>query len=309
MYKKLSGMTGTAKTEATEFTEIYGLNIVTVPTNRPVIRKDYPDAIYKTINGKYNAVIKQVMECHKNGQPVLVGTVSVEKSETLAKMLQKYTRDFNVLNAKNHEREAEIVAQAGKKGAITIATNMAGRGTDIMLGGNAEYMAKAQMRKEHFCEKLLNPEKPEEALPAAVELLLIEADGHGETADANILAVRKRFDDLYAQGYRGLLFDIDNTLVPHGAPADERACALFAHLKELGFKCCFLSNNQYERVSSFNDAIGAQFIENAHKPSTKNYIRAMELLGTDRSNTVFIGDQLFTDIYGCLLYTSPSPRD
>ena len=105
------------------------------------------------------------MECHKNGQPVLVGTVSVEKSETLAKMLQKYTRDFNVLNAKNHEREAEIVAQAGKKGAITIATNMAGRGTDIMLGGNAEYMAKAQMRKEHFCEKLLNPEKPEELCP------------------------------------------------------------------------------------------------------------------------------------------------
>ena len=199
MYKKLSGMTGTAKTEATEFTEIYGLNIVTVPTNRPKQRIDYPDAIYKTVNGKYRAVIEQVLECHKNGQPVLVGTVSVEKSETLAKMLQKYTRDFNVLNAKNHEREAEIVAQAGKKGAITIATNMAGRGTDIMLGGNAEYMAKAQMRKEHFCEKLLNPEKPEEALPAAVELLLIEADGHGETADANILAVRKRFDELYAQ--------------------------------------------------------------------------------------------------------------
>ena len=199
MYKKLSGMTGTAKTEATEFTEIYGLNIVTVPTNRPRQRIDYPDAIYKTVNGKYNAVIQQVLECHQKGQPVLVGTVSVEKSETLAKMLQKYTRDFNVLNAKNHEREAEIVAQAGKKGAITIATNMAGRGTDIMLGGNAEYMAKAQMRKEHFCEKLLNPEKPEEALPAAVELLLIEADGHGETTDANILAVRKRFDELYAQ--------------------------------------------------------------------------------------------------------------
>ena len=135
MYKKLSGMTGTAKTEATEFTEIYGLNIVTVPTNRPRQRIDYPDAIYKTVNGKYNAVIQQVLECHQKGQPVLVGTVSVEKSETLAKMLQKYTRDFNVLNAKNHEREAEIVAQAGKKGAITIATNMAGRGTDIMLGG------------------------------------------------------------------------------------------------------------------------------------------------------------------------------
>ena len=199
MYKKLSGMTGTAKTEATEFTEIYGLNIVTVPTNRPKQRIDYPDAIYKTVNGKYRAVIEQVLECHKNGQPVLVGTVSVEKSETLAKMLQKHTRDFNVLNAKNHEREAEIVAQAGKKGAITIATNMAGRGTDIMLGGNAEFMAKAQMRKEHFCENLLNPDTPQDADPAAVELLLTEANGHGETTDANILAARQRFDQLYAQ--------------------------------------------------------------------------------------------------------------
>ncbi len=113
-------------------------------------------------------------------------------------MLQKYTRDFNVLNAKNHEREAEIVAQAGKKGAVTIATNMAGRGTDIMLGGNAEFMAKAQMRKEHFCENLLNPEKPEDADPAAVEMLLTEANGHGDTEDANILAARKRFDELYA---------------------------------------------------------------------------------------------------------------
>ena len=199
MYEKLSGMTGTAKTEATEFTEIYGLNIVTVPTNRPNIRQDYPDAVYKTVNGKYNAVIQQVMECHAKGQPVLVGTVSVEKSEILAKMLQRHTRDFNVLNAKNHEREAEIVAQAGKKGAMTIATNMAGRGTDITLGGNAEYLAKAQMRKEHFCENLLNPERPEDTLPAQVEQLLIEADGHGDTQDANILAVRQRFEELYAQ--------------------------------------------------------------------------------------------------------------
>ena len=182
-----------------EFTEIYGLNIVSVPTNRPVQRKDYPDAIYKTVEGKYRAVIEQVMECHKNGQPVLVGTVSVEKSEILAKMLQRHTRDFNVLNAKNHEREAEIVAQAGKKGAITIATNMAGRGTDIMLGGNAEFMAKAQMRKEHFCENLLNPDAPQDADPAAVELLLTEANGHGETTDANILAARQRFEQLYAQ--------------------------------------------------------------------------------------------------------------
>ena len=199
MYKKLAGMTGTARTEATEFTEIYGLNIVTVPTNKPNIRKDYPDVVYSTVAGKYRAVIDQVMECHAKGQPVLVGTVSVEKSELLAKMLQKRTKDFNVLNAKNHEREAEIVAQAGKKGAITIATNMAGRGTDIMLGGNAEFMAKAQMRREQFCEKLLNPEAPQDALPEQVEALLIEADGHGDTDDANILAARARFDELYRQ--------------------------------------------------------------------------------------------------------------
>ena len=199
MYKKLAGMTGTARTEAAEFTEIYGLNIVTVPTNRPNVRKDLPDAVYKTANGKYNAVIQQVLECHAKGQPVLVGTVSVEKSELLAKLLQKHTRDFNVLNAKNHEREAEIVAQAGKKGAITIATNMAGRGTDIMLGGNAEYMAKAQMRKEHFAENLLCPENPKDALPADVERLMIEANGHGDTDDAHILAARARFDALYAK--------------------------------------------------------------------------------------------------------------
>ena len=182
MYKKLSGMTGTAKTEATEFTEIYGLNIVTVPTNRPRQRIDYPDAIYKTVNGKYNAVIQQVLECHQKGQPVLVGTVSVEKSETLAKMLQKYTRNFNVLNAKNHEREAEIVAQAGKKGAVTIATNMAGRGTDIVLGGNAPYLAKTKMRAEGFTEEQI-----------------AEADGHGETDNEDILAARARFEALLAE--------------------------------------------------------------------------------------------------------------
>ncbi len=179
MYKKLSGMTGTAKTEATEFTEIYGLNIVTVPTNRPRQRIDYPDAIYKTVNGKYNAVIQQVLECHQKGQPVLVGTVSVEKSETLAKMLQKYTRDFNVLNAKNHEREAEIVAQAGKKGAITIATNMAGRGTDIMLGGNAEFMAKAQKRFDELyaqCKPQIDAEA--EQVRAAGGLFIIGTERH-----------------------------------------------------------------------------------------------------------------------------------
>ena len=218
MYKKLSGMTGTARTEATEFTEIYGLNIVSVPTNRPVQRKDYPDAIYKTVEGKYRAVIEQVMECHKNGQPVLVGTVSVEKSETLAKMLQRHTRDFNVLNAKNHEREAEIVAQAGKKGAITIATNMAGRGTDIMLGGNVTYMAKAALKKELSKELTANlaelkdayehekarakasgtelPTPPEAGIDAKLEMLMTECDGHAETEDAEILHARKRFEEL-----------------------------------------------------------------------------------------------------------------
>ena len=195
MYEKLSGMTGTARTEADEFTEIYGLNIVTVPTNKPSIRKDLPDVVYKSEQGKYNAVIQQVLECHKKGQPVLVGTVSVEKSELLAKMLQRYTRDFNVLNAKQHEREAEIVAQAGKKGAITIATNMAGRGTDILLGGNADFMAKAQLRKEQYAEKLLCPDDPKNAPLDQVDLLMAEADGHSETEDEKILAMRARFNE------------------------------------------------------------------------------------------------------------------
>ena len=199
LYDKLSGMTGTAMTEAEEFGTIYNLDIVEIPTNRPNQREDHHDVVYKTEAGKFRAVIQQVKECHEKGQPVLVGTVSIEKNELLSHLLQREGIQHNLLNAKNHEKEAEIVAQAGKLGAVTVATNMAGRGTDIMLGGNAEYMAKAQMRKEHFCEKLLNPEKPEEALPAAVEQLLIEADGHGETSDANILAVRKRFDELYAQ--------------------------------------------------------------------------------------------------------------
>ena len=182
MYGKLAGMTGTASTEAAEFNEIYGLNIVTVPTNKPCARKDMPDSVYKTMNGKYNAVIEQVLECHAKGQPVLVGTVSIEKSETLSKMLSRRGVKHNVLNAKNHEREAEIVAQAGKQGAVTIATNMAGRGTDIVLGGNAEFMAKAQLRKE---------EVPEE--------VIAEADGHGDTADEAILAARARFAELTAQ--------------------------------------------------------------------------------------------------------------
>ncbi len=182
MYKKLSGMTGTARTEADEFLDIYGLNIVSVPTNLPRARQDLPDVVYKSVNAKYNAVCDQVAECHAKGQPVLVGTVSIEKSEVLSKMLKRRGIPHNVLNAKNHEKEAEIVAQAGKQGAVTIATNMAGRGTDIMLGGNAEFMAKTQMRKEDFTEELI-----------------AEANGHAETDNADILAARKRFSELYEQ--------------------------------------------------------------------------------------------------------------
>ena len=199
LYSKLSGMTGTAMTEEEEFATIYKLDIVEIPTNRPVVRIDNEDAVYKTEQGKYRAVIRQVKECHEKGQPVLVGTVSIEKNELLSRMLTKEGIRHNLLNAKNHEKEAEIVAQAGQFGAVTVATNMAGRGTDIMLGGNAEFMAKAQMRREHFCENLLDPEKPQDADPNAVELLLTEADGHGDTNDEKILAVRKRFEELYAQ--------------------------------------------------------------------------------------------------------------
>ena len=221
MYKKLGGMTGTASTEADEFSEIYGLQIVSIPTNKPRARKDLPDSVYKTINGKYNAVIDQVAECHAKGQPVLVGTVSVEKSEALSKLLKKRGIEHNVLNAKQHEREAEIVAQAGKQGAVTIATNMAGRGTDIMLGGNVTYMAKATLRKEltrkmnaeleaqkdeyeHAkarakAQGLPIPPAPGAAYEAKIEMLMAECDGHADTHDEDILAARQRFDELVAE--------------------------------------------------------------------------------------------------------------
>jgi len=218
MYDKLAGMTGTASTEADEFSEIYGLNIVSIPTNKPRARKDLPDSVYKTVNGKYNAVIEQVAECHAKGQPVLVGTVSVEKSEALSKLLKKKGIEHNVLNAKQHEREAEIVAQAGKQGAVTIATNMAGRGTDIMLGGNVSYMAKAALRKElsrDLTKDLAQlkdeyehakarakaagtelPPPPEETIDAQLEHLMTECDGHAETEDAAVLHARQRFEEL-----------------------------------------------------------------------------------------------------------------
>ena len=179
LYKKLSGMTGTAMTEETEFQQIYRLDVVEIPTNRPMIRKDLPDVVYKTEAAKYRAVIDQIVECHERQQPVLVGTISIEKSELLSKMLKGRGIPHNVLNAKHHEKEAEIVAQAGKIGAVTIATNMAGRGTDIMLGGNAEYLAKAEMRRMGL---------PEE--------LIVESTAYGETDNEEILAARATFREL-----------------------------------------------------------------------------------------------------------------
>ena len=155
LYDKLSGMTGTAMTEEEEFSGIYNLDVVEIPTNKPVIRIDDPDVVYKTEAGKYRAVIVQIKECHAKGQPVLVGTISIEKSELLSQMLKREGIPHNVLNAKHHEKEAEIVAQAGHLGAVTIATNMAGRGTDIMLGGNAEYMAKNELRKQGLSDELI----------------------------------------------------------------------------------------------------------------------------------------------------------
>ena len=182
LYRKLSGMTGTALTEEEEFATIYALDIIEIPTNRPIARIDNEDSVYKTENGKYHAVIRQVKECHAKGQPVLVGTVSIEKNELLGKMLTREGIKHNLLNAKNHEREAEIVAQAGQFGAVTVATNMAGRGTDIMLGGNAEYMAKNDLRKAGLSDELI-----------------AEATGYAETDNQEILDARKLFADKLAQ--------------------------------------------------------------------------------------------------------------
>ncbi len=180
LYAKLSGMTGTALTEAEEFMGIYDLDVIEIPTNKPVARIDHPDVVYKTEAGKFRAVIRQIKACHEKGQPVLVGTISIEKSEILSKMLKKEGVPHSVLNAKHHEKEAEIVAQAGKLGAVTIATNMAGRGTDIMLGGNAEYLALNDLRKSGM---------PEE--------LIVEANAYSETENPEILAARRAYQEAY----------------------------------------------------------------------------------------------------------------
>lgn len=180
LYQKLSGMTGTAMTEEVEFQQIYKLDVVEIPTNKPIARIDQNDVVYKTEKAKYNAVIEKIIEAHKKGQPVLVGTVTIEKSELLSSMLKKRGIKHNVLNAKHHEKEAEIIAQAGKLGAVTIATNMAGRGTDIMLGGNAEYLAKAQLRHDGVGEELIT-----------------EATGFADTKDPEIIKARETYKEFY----------------------------------------------------------------------------------------------------------------
>ena len=182
LYKKLSGMTGTAKTEEQEFQEIYKLDVIEIPTNKPVVRMDNPDALFRTERGKFSAIIEEIRRAHAKGQPVLVGTISIEKSELLSKYLKRAGIAHNVLNAKHHEREAEIVAQAGQLGAVTIATNMAGRGTDIVLGGNAEYMAKSALRKDGMDEEMI-----------------VEATGYGETDDSDILEAREKYQAYYQQ--------------------------------------------------------------------------------------------------------------
>ena len=182
LYNKLSGMTGTAMTEEVEFREIYKLDVIEIPTNKPLLRKDLGDVVYKTEKAKFGAVIESVLEAHEKGQPVLVGTVTIEKSELLSAMLKRRGIKHNVLNAKHHEKEAEIIAQAGKLGAVTIATNMAGRGTDIMLGGNAEYLAKAELRHMGLSEEMI-----------------LEATGFGETDDENIIKAREDFRRLNDQ--------------------------------------------------------------------------------------------------------------
>ena len=189
LYHKLSGMTGTALTEEEEFGSIYQLDVVEIPTNRPVARQDHSDVVYKTEAGKFRAIIQQVQQCHQKGQPVLVGTISIEKSEILSKLLKRVGIPHNVLNAKYHEQEAQIVAQAGKFGAVTIATNMAGRGTDIVLGGNAEFLAMTELRRQELPEELIR-----------------EANAYSETNDPEILAVRRQYDALLAK-YKSQIAD------------------------------------------------------------------------------------------------------
>ncbi|MBR4868359.1 MAG: preprotein translocase subunit SecA [Clostridia bacterium] len=199
LYKKLSGMTGTAITEQEEFDDIYRLDVVEIPTNKPLAREDLPDSVYKTQQGKMNAIVDQIEECNKKGQPVLVGTVSIEKSELFSSMLKRRGIPHNVLNAKHHEKEAQIVAQAGKLGAVTIATNMAGRGTDIMLGGNAEFLAKSDMRKAEYDEDEIE-----------------NATSYFETDDEAILEQRRVYQELYQKHKEAIAPEADQVRAAGG---------------------------------------------------------------------------------------------
>ena len=202
LYGKLSGMTGTALTEEEEFRHTYQLDVIEIPTNKPVARKDNPDAVYKNERGKIMATIARIEQCHAKGQPILVGTVSIEKSEELSKILKAKGIKHTVLNAKYHEREAEIVAQAGKPGAVTIATNMAGRGTDIMLGGNAETMALDEIKKylRHEVEdRVQKGEMDERVAHDYIDHMIYEANGHADTDDQEVLAIRAKFEELYSK--------------------------------------------------------------------------------------------------------------
>ncbi len=287
LYDKLSGMTGTALTEEVEFNTIYKLDVVEIPTNKPIAREDLSDVVYKTEAGKYRAIIEQVKECHAKGQPVLVGTISIERSELLSKLLKKEGIPHNVLNAKYHEKEAQIVAQAGKLGAVTIATNMAGRGTDIMLGGNAEYMAKEELRKMDYTDELL-----------------AEADSYAETSDPEILAIREKYASLLAKfkeaikdeadkvrSVGGLMIlgterhesrRIDNQLRGRaGRQGDPGASQFFLSLQD-DLMRLFAA----DRVSSFMDMLGvdedtpisakllSNTVENAQRSVESNHFRA-----------------------------------
>ena len=234
MYEKLSGMTGTAMTEENEFREIYSLDVVAIPTNKPLVRKDQTDIIYKNESAKFRAVVNDIKEAHSKGQPVLVGTVSIENSEKISKLLKIEGIEHEVLNAKNHEKEAEIIAQAGKYGAVTIATNMAGRGTDIMLGGNSEYLAKQEMRKMKYEENLIE-----------------QATAFNETEDKEILEARAKFKELenkFEDFYIDIIHDLsnqittevenyENTLSQLVKETSDLESLVLKDLERMGYKC------------------------------------------------------------------------